>query len=118
MKTLCFCSLLLISIINQNSNSIEYRGNIIINSRYNMDITCLMTDLGNNKWKGEFEVIFRNRIYRTSSSWEGTVKSMSGQMNIAGNSFSWNGKIEDGRFSGTCNNRKYSGTFLMRKVDK
>ena len=82
---------------------------------------CVVTDLGNNKWRGRFYGSWQGQKFSYRVNFSGPPNRLRGRASIDGAEYEWTGKMSkgaNGSFKGKFGGSRYTGHFsLKRKSD-
>jgi hypothetical protein len=80
-------------------------------------MTCVVTDLGNNTWRGRFSGIWEGQAFSYTVQFSGPPERVRGRAVIDGADYEWTGEMGTDWFKGKFGGNRYEGSFsLKRKV--
>lgn len=102
------------------ADDLVYEGEWVTNKGRNLDgtMTCVVKDLGKNRWSGKFYGIWQGQRFSYTVSWEGRPDKLKGKATIDGADYDWEGEFgaqSPGWFKGTFVSRRYSGYFNLKE---
>jgi hypothetical protein len=81
-------------------------------------MTCAVTDLGDEKWKGRFHGVWQGVPFDYTVAFTGSPSELRGTATIDGANYTWTGQISEeaprsftGKFGGT----RYTGYFDLKE---
>jgi len=96
-----------------------YQGTwLTTNRRLDGFLTCVVTDLGGNKWRGYFSGTWQGREFSYKVDFKGTPEKLRGQAVIDGADYEWTGEMTRGQFNGKFWGSRYRGSFSMKQKTK
>jgi len=88
------------------------------NRKLDGTMTCVVTDLGNEKWRGHFYGVWYGQEFSYKVDFTGPPEKLRGKANIDGADYDWTGKIDKDTFSATFGGNRYVGSFYLKKKGK
>jgi len=121
MRNLLIGLLLLVSSAPTSAKDLVYQGTwVTTNRKLDGPLTCVVTDLGNHRWRGHFYGVWEGVEFSYKVDFNGPPDKLHGMAVIDGADYEWTGKISKespGWFKGTFGGSRYVGSFtLKRKV--
>ncbi|HYT95213.1 MAG TPA: hypothetical protein VEL76_41230 [Gemmataceae bacterium] len=121
MRTIPVCVLLLVSSAAAGGDNLVYEGTwVTTNRKLDGPLICVVTDLGNNQWRGHFSGVWEGVEFSYTVTFRGPPDKLSGEARIDGADYQWTGTMSQessGWFKGTFGGNRYLGSFaLQRKV--
>ena len=96
-----------------------YRGTWVTTNRIlDGKMTCVVTSLGPNKWRGHFSGSFDGRSFSYKVVFRGPPDNLRGQAVINGADYTWAGEMakgSPGSFKGKFRSRRYRGHFSLKQ---
>jgi hypothetical protein len=94
-----------------------YNGTWVTTNRGKLDgtMTCVVTNLDDNRWKGTFSGVWLARKYSYDVDWTGPSNELKGSAVIDGANYQWTGIITETAFKGTFTGNRYNGSFDLKK---
>ena len=87
------------------------------NRKLDGKMTCVVTDLGNEKWRGRFYGIWQGVSFDYTVAFAGPAEDLRGTAQIDGADYAWKGKIlpaDQPSFQGTFGGSRYEGSFALK----
>jgi len=81
-------------------------------------MTCVVTDLGDEKWRGRFHGVWQGVAFDYTVAFAGPEEDLRGTAQIDGADYVWKGKIrrcEQPSFQGTFGGSRYEGSFALKE---
>jgi hypothetical protein len=88
------------------------------NRKLDGTMTCVVTDLGSEKWRGRFHGVWQGVAFDYTVAFSGPPSDLHGTAQIDGADYTWKGKLgtnESGAFSGNFGGSRYEGYFDLKK---
>src|SRR5262249_44139278 len=88
------------------------------NRRLDGPITCVVTDLGDNQWRGHFHGVWQGQEFSYKVTFTGPPDKLRGKAVIDGADYEWSGEMIQGaagRFKGTFWGNRYHGSFTLKQ---
>lgn len=122
MRTILIGALLLTSSAAASARELVYHGTwLTTNRRLDGEMTCAVTDLGGEKWRGHFHGVWGGREFSYKVEFSGPPEKLQGRAVIDGANYEWTGKMTqgpDGTLKGKFTGDRYFGSFdLKRRVE-
>ena len=87
------------------------------NRKLDGTMTCVVTDLGDDQWRGHFFGAWSGREFSYEVTFSGPPENLHGRAVIDGADYEWTGEMGKeftGRFTGS----RYAGNFRLRQKDR
>jgi hypothetical protein len=84
-------------------------------------MTCVVTDLGDNKWRGHFSGAWQGVKFSYKVDFSGPPEKLRGKARIDGADYEWAGEMSKGapgRFKGKFWGNRYRGHFSLKQQVK
>jgi len=78
-------------------------------------LTCIVTDLGGDRWRGKFDGEWQGRPFSYTVEFRGPPDKLSGEAKIDGADYQWTGEIDHGEFTGRFGGNRYAGSFNLKE---
>lgn len=91
------------------------------NRKLDGTMTCVVTDLGDNQWRGHFYGIWQGVSFSYPVNFSGPPDKLQGQAIIDGADYEWTGTISQGTpgwFKGSFGGSRYVGSFNLKQKNK
>src|SRR5204863_8072683 len=91
------------------------------NRKLDGTMTCVVTDLGSEKWRGRFYGVWQGVAFDYTVAFSGPPSDLHGTAQIDGADYTWKGKISKGearRFTGSFGGSRYEGYFDLKEKKK
>src|SRR5437762_5540525 len=88
---------------------------VTTNRRLDGPMTCVVTDLGDNKWQGHFYGSWQGVNFSYKVDFSGPPEKLRGRAVIDGADYEWTGEIVKGRFNGEFWSNRYVGSFTLKQ---
>jgi hypothetical protein len=91
------------------------------NRRLDGTMTCVVTELGNNRWTGHFYGVWEGVDFSYRVKFSGPPDNLRGTCMIDGANYEWNGKMNlksPGWFKGDFDGTRYRGWFSLKQKAK
>ena len=88
------------------------------NRKLDGPMTCIVTDLGDERWKGRFFGIWQGVAFDYTVAFKGPASDLAGTAVIDGADYSWKGRIQkdsSATFQGTFGGSRYEGYFRLKE---
>lgn len=88
------------------------------NRKLDGKMTCVVTDLGNEKWRGRFYGVWQGVPFDYTVAFAGPAEDLRGTAQIDGADYVWKGRILPGdqpSFQGTFGGSRYEGSFALKE---
>ena len=88
------------------------------NRKLDGPMTCVVTDLGSEKWRGRFYGVWQGVAFDHTVVFSGPPSDLRGTAQIDGADYTWKGRLgkdESGTFTGNFGGSRYEGYFDLRK---
>ena len=121
MKYLAIALLVLTPSVPEIGQQAVYSGTwLTTNRQLDGTLTCVVTNLGDNQWRGHFSGTFQGSPFSYSVTFSGKPNQLRGKAIIDGAEYDWTGKIDKGppgTFRGSFSGR-YVGSFDLKEQRK
>jgi hypothetical protein len=91
---------------------------VTTNRKLDGTLSCVVTDLGNQQWRGQFTGEWRGTPFTYTVRFSGPPEKLHGTAVIDGADYDWTASIRDGRFKATFDGNRYVGGFDMKQKGK
>ena len=102
-----------------NAADVTYEGTWnTTNRKLDGPMTCVVTELGDEKWKGRFYGVWQGVAFDYTVAFAGPPSDLSGTAVIDGADYTWKGRIQkdsSGTFQGTFGGSRYVGYFRLKE---
>jgi hypothetical protein len=91
------------------------------NRKLDGPLTCVVTDLGDNQWRGHFYGAWQGTPFSYTVRFRGPPEKLQGVATIDGADYEWTGamgKESPGWFKGSFEGTRYFGSFDLRQKSK
>jgi len=91
------------------------------NRKLDGTMTCVVTDLGNNQWRGHFYGAWQGVPFSYTVSFSGPPEKLQGRAVIDGADYEWTGAMSQGSsgwFKGSFGGNRYVGSFDLKRKSK
>src|SRR4051812_45789182 len=118
MKTLLVGLALLASGAGASAKEIVYEGTwVTTNRKLDGTMTCVVTDLGGNGWRGRFSGVWYGEPFSYDVDFRGPPDDLRGRAVIDGADYRWTGELTKGKggtFKGKFGGSRYAGYFDLK----
>lgn len=102
------------------ADDLTYSGTWVTTKNRQLDgtMTCVATDMGQDKWKGHFYGEWQGRKFSYNVEFTGTPDKLVGKAVIDGADYDWTGVMDaqlPGSFKGTFTGSRYTGSFDLKE---
>jgi hypothetical protein len=122
MRTTLMALAMLLLPTTGNAQDAVYEGTwLTTNRKLDGTMTCVVTDLGANQWRGVFSGTWQGASFTYTVDFSGPPKKLRGKAVIDGADYDWTGFMEpaaDGRFTGSFGGNRYAGRFDLQRKRK
>jgi hypothetical protein len=123
MRNLLIGSMLVLaSAATAGARDLVYEGTWVTTNRpLDGTLKCVVTDLGNNQWRGEFSGYWGRQYFTYTVKFSGSPEKLRGQAVIDGADYDWTGEMStgpSGTFKGKFGGNRYFGSFSMKQKAK
>src|SRR5947207_11986189 len=119
MKSILIGLIVLVSCATASAKDVVYEGTwVTTNRQLDGPITCVVTDLGDNKWRGHFYGVWQGVEFSYKVDFSGPPEKLHGKALIDGADYEWTGEMgkeSPGSFKGTFWGDRYMGSFSLRR---
>lgn len=119
MRTIPIGLLLLVSFAPASAKELVYQGTwVTTNRKLDGTMTCVVTDLGDNKWRGHFFGTWEGVRFSYEVNFSGPPEKLRGQAIIDGADYEWTGEMSNespGWFKGKFWGNRYVGGFTLKQ---
>ena len=110
--------LLLLAPEGGGAKDVMYEGTwVTTNRRLDGPITCAVTELGGNRWRGHFYGTWQGVDYSYKVEFSGPPDKLRGVAQIDGADYEWTGAMRQGSFEGSFWGNRYVGSFTLKRKD-
>ncbi len=96
-----------------------YQGTwVTTNRKLDGTMTCVVTALGSNKWRGHFSGVWSGQAFSYKVVFHGPPDKLRGQAVIDGANYTWTGEMREGpsgTFTGKFGGSRYTGHFTLKQ---
>ncbi len=85
------------------------------NRRLDGTMSCVVTDLGDNQWKGHFYGTWQGTPFSYQVKFSGPPDKLRGQAVIDGADYEWTGELTPSSFKGKFWGSRYLGSFSLKQ---
>lgn len=121
MRTILVGLVLLASGAAAGAKGRVYQGTwVTTNRELNGTMTCVVTALGSNKWRGHFYGVWSGQRFSYQVLFRGPPDKLRGQAVIDGADYEWTGKLgkrSSGSFMGKFWGSRYTGYFTLKQKE-
>lgn len=104
------------------ASDLVYEGTwVTTNRELDGTLTCVVTDLGGDKWRGNFNGEWQGMPFSYRVDFSGPREKLHGQAIIDGAFYEWTGEMDvekGGSFKGKFSGSLYVGSFTLKKKDR
>ena len=122
MRSILICTLMFVSAVPASAKDLVYEGTwVTTNRKLDGPMTCVVSDLGDNKWHGHFFGVWEGIEFSYHVDFSGPTEKLRGEASIDGAFYEWTGKLEteaSGRFTGKFSGDRYLGSFILKKKSR
>jgi hypothetical protein len=122
MRTFLIGLMVLVSTAPVRAGDMVYEGTWVTTNRpLDGPITCVVTDLGDNKWRGHFYGVWQGVEFSYKVDFSGPADKLRGKAMVDGANYEWTGVMNTepgGSFKGKFQGDRYLGSFSMKKKGK
>ena len=116
MRTTLAGLILLASWATASAGDRVYQGTwVTTNRKLDGTMTCVVTDLGDNKWRGHFHGVWYGQAFSYKVKFSGPPEKLRGRATVDGADYQWTGKMAKGRFTGRFWGNRYLGSFNLKQ---
>jgi len=119
MGTIPVGLVLLASCAAAGAKDLVYEGTwVTTNRQLDGTMTCVVTDLGDNKWRGHFYGVWSGQKFSYKVDFRGPPDKLRGQAVIDGADYEWTGEMgkgSPGSFKGKFWGSRYTGHFALKQ---
>lgn len=96
-----------------------YRGkwNTVKNLKLNGTMTCVVTYVGKEKWKGHFYGVWQGQKFDYTEYFYGPPDKLKGKATIDGAGYNWTASLTTKRFLAKFDGDRYTGGFDLKIVE-
>jgi hypothetical protein len=119
MRTLLVCTVLAVAAASATAGEKDrvYEGTWVTTNRpLDGTMTCVITDLGENRWRGHFYGVWQGVSFSYKVDFSGPPDKLRGRAVIDGADYTWSGEM-DHEFTGTFTGNRYDGSFRLKRKD-
>lgn len=92
-----------------------------VNRKLDGRMTCIMTDLGEQKWQGRFFGVWQGVPFDYTVDFNGPLTELRGTAVIDNANYIWAGRVDEGApglFRGNFDGDRYRGSFELKEQSK
>lgn len=101
------------------AEELVYEGTwLTTNRKLDGTLTCVVTDLGSNQWRGHFSGVWQEVPFSYTVTVAGPPDKLQGTARIDGADYEWTGWLSrqrGGKFQGSFGGNRYIGSFEMHQ---
>lgn len=105
-----------------SGQDVVYEGTwVTTNRKLDSTMTCVVTDLGENRWRGHFYGEWQGVRFSYTVGFSGPPEKLQGKAIIDGADYEWTGtmsKEAPGWFKGSFGGSRYVGSFTLKQKSK
>jgi hypothetical protein len=120
MRRILIGLLLLVPISTASAKDVVYEGTwVTTNSKLEGTLRCVVTDRGENRWRGCFSGDGAGRPFSYTVDFSGPADKVRGTAVIDGADYEWTGSIDKespGSFNAKFSGSRYTGGFNLKQV--
>jgi len=102
-----------------SGEDVVYEGTwVTTNRKLDGTMTCIVTDLGDNQWRGQFYGAWQGRPFSYKVRFSGPPDKLQGRASIDGADYEWTGAMgieSPGWFKGSFGGNRYMGSFDLKQ---
>jgi hypothetical protein len=122
MRNSLACAVLVLSCGVAGAKDLVFVGTWVTTNRpLDGAMTCVVTDLGDHRWRGHFYGAWQGREFSYRVDFSGPPDKLRGRATIDGAAYEWTGEMGTGTpgwFKGQFTSNRYEGSFnLKQKTD-
>ena len=119
MNTILVGFFLLASPPAQGPGDRVYEGTwVTTNRRLEGTLTCVVTDLGGEQWRGRFSGAWQRVSFAYTVDFTGPPEKLRGKAVIDGADYDWTGDLGGHEFKGRFTGNRYHGSFRLKEKSK
>ncbi len=122
MRTVMAGLVLCVAGAEAGARDLVYEGTWVTTNRaLDGTLTCVVTDLGNNRWHGHFSGAWRGQEFSYEVDFRGPPDRLRGQAVIDGADYEWTGEMSKGppdEFRGKFWGSRYEGRFTLKRKER
>ena len=119
MRTILAGGFLLLSAATAGAGDLVFEGTWVTTNRpLDGTLTCVVTDLGGNRWRGHFYGVWQGVEFSYKVNFSGPPEKLRGQAVIDGADYEWTGQMSreaPGSFKGKFWGSRYAGSFDLKQ---
>ena len=112
---------LLVSCAAATARDVVYEGSwLTTNRKLDGPLTCVVTNLGDNKWRGHFYGVWEGVSFSYKVDFSGPPGKLRGEAMVDGADYEWSGAMskEARTFKGKFWGNRYEGRFTLKEKGK
>jgi hypothetical protein len=122
MRACLIGSLLLLLSTTARAGDLVYEGTWVTTNRpLDGTMTCVITELGDNKWRGHFYGVWEGIAFSYKVAFNGPPEKLRGTAVIDGANYEWTGTLSkdaQGAFNGEFWGDRYVGKFRLKQKSR
>jgi len=122
MKKTLMAWILLIAPAVAGAGERVYEGTwVTTNRKLDGTLTCIVTELGDNRWRGHFSGDWQGMPFAYTVNFSGPPERLKGEAVIDGADYEWTGAIGEGSpgwFKGSFGGSRYVGSFDLKQKSR
>src|SRR3954451_17232753 len=122
MRNFLIGMLVFASAATAGAKDLVYEGTWVTTNRpLDGTLTCVVTDLGGNQWRGHFSGVWQGQAFSYQVNFSGPPERLRGRAVIDGGDYEWTGEMSQGSpgwFRGRFTGNRYEGSFRLRQKSK
>jgi hypothetical protein len=119
MRTTLACVVVVLWCAVASAKDLVFEGTWVTTNRpLDGTLTCVVTELGNNRWQGDFSGTWRGQEFSYRVNFSGPPDNLRGQARIDGAQYEWTGEMSKGTagsFRGKFTGTRYEGSFNLKQ---
>jgi hypothetical protein len=119
MRTMLACAVVLLWSAAAGARDLVFEGTWVTTNRpLDGTLTCVVTDLGNNEWRGHFSGTWQGTTFSYRVDFRGPADNLRGRAVIDGAHYEWTGAMSKGQpgwFKGKFTGDRYEGSFNLKQ---
>src|SRR5438552_1471898 len=116
MRTILLGVLLLAPSGTAVAKELGYEGTWVTTNRpLEGTMTCVITDLGNDTWRGRFSGVWEGQPFSYTVQFSGPPERLRGRAVIDGADYEWTGAMDADSFKGRFGGNRYEGSFSLKR---
>src|SRR5437763_16801406 len=120
MRNILVGTVLLVLAATSGARELVYEGTWVTTNRpLDGTMTCVVTELGDNQWRGHFHGVWQGQAFSYTVDFTGPPEKLRGRAVIDGADYEWTGEMSrdsGGSFNGTFGGNRYNGSFTLKRA--